>query len=100
MRSAGLLLGPPLWFKILYYMKQFVGGLVSPTEWIEGFYFGFKGVMFTIANPLVNWLWNFGDNIGFAVFEDDTTWGIFKAFSFALQGDFSQFVWLTSPSFP
>ncbi len=64
----------------IYIFKQLVGGLLSPTEWIELATFGVSGGvdMFDINNKVGSWFWNWGDNLLFLPLTDETTWGLFK----------------------
>jgi hypothetical protein len=73
-----------------------VAGLLSPTGWIEGLVFLATGAMWGPQNKIASMLWNYGDNVAFVVFEDDSTWGMFKAFYCAAHGDYSQFSMFSS----
>ena len=85
--------GWPTWLKVIYCAKQLIGGLISPTEWFELAFFAYSRgrSRFGFDNKVAAWWWNYGDNIIFTVFKDDTTWGMFKAIAAAVQGDWSHF---------
>lgn len=91
--EMGMMAGVPLLYKVVYFLKQLVGSLISPTEFIELAVFIKSGAssQLTINNKPANWWWNFGDNIVFFMFKDDTTWGMFKAIGAAIHGDWSHF---------
>ena len=81
----------PLWYRIVYGLKSFVAGFMTPTEWVEGLKLVLTGSTLQFSNAIIQWLWNFGDNILFGFVKGQTTWSLFKAISAAAQGDWSHF---------
>lgn len=79
-------------YKAVYGIKQFAGGFISPTEWIElgvsgiGMAFFGKGIWGgpsieswpNIANQIMQFGWNWGDNFYFIFLKDETTMGLYK----------------------
>ena len=74
---------PSKLYQAIYAIKQIAGGFISPMEWVELVFLGFKGTSLNFAHGYSNFLWNFGDNFLFLLFEDETTWGVFKFFGAA-----------------
>ncbi len=76
----------------LYIAKAAVGGLMSPTEWVELIYFIAMGKQWGFDSELANFMWNWGDSLFFLWwFTEETTIGMFKAIFIGTQGDYSYF---------
>lgn len=71
-------------------VKQFCGGFISPTEWVElafGVGFGFKIQSCPKLSFALNFVWNWWDNFLFIGLEDQTTMGLFTWLGYISQGE-------------
>ena len=90
-------------YRAVYIIKQVTGGLISPTEWVELFFYvglvgdsqwvdfsfgSYLGINNRIGHFLADFAWNWGDNFYFIWLQQETTVGLFKWLGYVVQGDY------------
>jgi hypothetical protein len=79
-------LAPSTFYRIMYMVKQFFGGFISPTEWIELVYYLGKGFTYLQFSAIsLAFTWNWLDNFLFIPLADETTMGLFNWYKAIIQ---------------